>query len=42
MSAKMTIDVQPNPSIDEPEPSTLAIFALGIMRLALRRFRKQA
>ena len=30
-----------SPSIDVPEPSTLAIFALGIMGLAARRFKKQ-
>jgi hypothetical protein len=29
------------PSTDVPEPSTLAIFALGIMGLAARRFKKQ-
>ena len=28
-------------SVDVPEPSTLAIFALGIMGLAARRFKKQ-
>ena len=32
--------VQQN-TVDVPEPSTLAIFALGIMGLALRRFKKQ-
>ena len=29
-------------SQEVPEPSTLAIFALGIMGLAARRFKKQA
>ncbi len=29
-------------SVSVPEPSTLAIFALGIMGLALRRFKKQS
>jgi hypothetical protein len=42
VSAKMTIDVQPNPSINVVEPSTLAIFGLGIIGLASRRFKKQA
>ncbi len=28
--------------VDVPEPSTLAIFALGLMGLASRRFKKQA
>jgi hypothetical protein len=42
VSAKMTIDVEPNPAIDVPEPSTLAIFALGMMGLASRRFKKEA
>ena len=30
----------PNPTANVPEPSTLAIFALGIMGLASRRFKK--
>ncbi|WP_246128955.1 PEP-CTERM sorting domain-containing protein [Colwellia demingiae] len=33
-------DIAPGVSIDVPEPSTLAIFALGIMGLAGRRFKK--
>jgi hypothetical protein len=28
--------------VEVPEPSTLAIFALGVMGLALRRFKKQS
>jgi len=33
----------PCPAVVEvPEPSTLAIFALGVMGLALRRFKKQS
>jgi len=34
--------VEYNNSVDVPEPSTLAIFALGMMGLASRRFKKQA
>jgi len=29
-------------SVDVPEPSTLAIFALGMIVLASRRFKKQS
>jgi hypothetical protein len=32
----------PNPTTSVPEPSTLAVFALGIMGLASRRFMKQS
>lgn len=42
VSAKMTLDVQPNPVIDVPEPSTLAIFAFGMIGLVSRRFKKQS
>jgi len=38
MSASFTIAN----SVQVPEPSTLAIFALGVIGLALRRFKKQA
>jgi hypothetical protein len=31
-----------SPSVDVPEPSTLAIFALGMIGLASRRFKKQS
>jgi PEP-CTERM motif len=31
-----------NPTVDVPEPSTLAIFALGMIGLASRRFKKQS
>lgn len=34
-------DISIGQSINVPEPSTLAIFALGIMGLAARRFKKQ-
>ncbi len=36
------VSTQPRDQIDVPEPSTLAIFALGIMGLAARRFKKQS
>jgi hypothetical protein len=32
----------PDDNIDVPEPSTLAIFALGMIGLASRRFKKQS
>jgi len=41
-SAKMTIDVEPNPAIAVSEPSTFAIFALGMIGLASRRSKKQS
>ena len=31
-----------DPTLQVPEPSTLAIFALGIMGLAARKFKKKA
>ena len=36
-----TASVVTSPTTSVPEPSTLAIFALGIMGLAARRFKKQ-
>lgn len=42
VSAKMILDVEPNPAVDVPEPSTLTIFALGMIGLASRRFKKQS
>ena len=41
VSAKMTIDIEPNPAVAVSEPSTFAIFALGLIGLASRRFKKQ-
>ena len=45
-NAKLTIDADFIPTveknIDVPEPSTLAIFALGMIGLASRRFKKQS
>ena len=42
LSNQETISITVNGARQVPEPSTLAIFALGIMGLAARRFKKQA
>ena len=34
--------LQNDPVVDVPEPSTLAIFTLGLIGLASRRFKKKA
>jgi len=41
-SSALVDDIITSSSIDVPEPSTLAIFALGMIGLASRRFKKQS
>jgi hypothetical protein len=41
-SAVLNLDITPNPIEEVSEPSTLAIFALGMIGLTLRRFKKKS